>query len=513
MNGITRQPNAQPSYALSGVDPRDEAALALLGHDLRAALSDVIGGLRLMEPAGMDAMLRVQIERVRASGELLARLLEQGLTVMLGEAEPAAAEEITLQRLLTDLDLRWSGRALAMGIGFTMILQPDLPARVRLDRVAVDRILSNLLGNAFKYCDGGRVTCEIGVREARWLTLVVRDDGPGFPASVMTQSLPFRTRPVGMTQAGQGMGLHIAGDLTRTLGGRIALCNLDPVGAEARVDLPLVIAEGSDAAETQVDRVLAGKRVLIADDNPTSQTILHRFVNMLGGEVVLVQDGVETIGRLEMEQFDLLIVDVEMPRLSGLDVIRCLRKMPGATARMPVIAVTAYLLRSNRLAILAAGADDMLSKPLMCPHLLADALRRAFEARQVNTTPSATPRQPDKPLLDEGRLQSLLAMTGPETGRELLDRLMADLSGVERGLVQAGTAPDWAAIRHHSHILISLAGVVGGLRLQDKAQDLNQLAQDETLSMLPGALHGTLSLLDGLIHFVGRVSDDQRLPA
>ena len=512
MNGFARQTNVPDALDLPEVDPRDEAALVLLGHDLRAALSDVIGGLRLMEPARMDPMHRVQMERVRASGEVLARLLEQGLTVMLGEAIPAAAEDIILRRLLTDLDLRWSGRALGMDIRFTMILQPDLPTRVRLDRLAVDRILSNLLGNAFKYCDRGRVTCEIGVRDGEWLTFVVRDDGPGFPASVMEHSLPFRARPVGMTKPGYGMGLHIAVDLSRRLGGSIALCNLDPSGAEARVDLPLVIAEGSDPVEQPVDQVLAGKRVLIADDNPTSQMILHRFVNKLGGEVVLVQDGVETVGRLEMEDFDLLIVDVEMPRLSGLDVIRCLRTMPGGTARMPVIAVTAYLLRSNRMAILAAGADEMLSKPLMCQHVLADAVRRAFEARQANIATAVTLRQPDVPLLDDGSLLRLLEMTGPETGRELLDRLMADLSGVERGLVQAGTAQDWVAIRHHSHVLISLAGVAGGLRLQDRAQNLNQLAQEETLSMLPAAIHSTLALLDGLIHYVSQVSDDRRLP-
>ena len=127
------------SLALPEVDPRDEAALALLGHDLRAALSDVIGGLRLITAHELSAPIRLQFERVRASGELLARLLEQGLTVMLGEAEQAPPENIDLARFLNDIDLRWSGNASEKGLGFALVPGPDLPARIWIDRVALDR--------------------------------------------------------------------------------------------------------------------------------------------------------------------------------------------------------------------------------------------------------------------------------------------------------------------------------------------------------------------------------------
>lgn len=512
MNDFYRQTDPSEAYTLPAVDPQDEAALALLGHDLRAALSDVIGGLRLIEPERLDVLTRVQIERVRASGEVLARLLEQGLTVMLGEAEPATADTINLRRFLTDLDLRWSGRAAELGCGFAMKLRDELPARVRLDRVALDRILSNLIGNALKYCDHGRVVCDVGVQLNGWLCFVVRDDGPGFPEAVLTRQLPFRTRPAGMTQPGTGMGLHIAADLTRRIGGRLMLRNLSPDGAEARMELPLVIVDSPDVPETGGEPLLLGKRVLIADDNLTSQTILSRFVGNLGAEVVVVADGVETVGLLEREVFDLLIVDVEMPRLSGLDVIRCLRGMPGPTARMPVIAVTAYVLRSNRTAILAAGADEMLSKPLLCPHVLSDAVRRAFEVHHEDTLPKQPPRAPLAPTMDDGRLQRLLVMAGPDVADELLDRLLVDLSDVERGLIQASAALDWQGIREHSHVLISLAGTVGGVRLQLRAEELNQLAHKQDRSPLPGLLHEVLTLLDRLIQYVSQVRDDHRSP-
>jgi len=501
------------SHALPEGDPRDQGLLALLGHDLRAALSDVIGGLRLIAPDTLDPATRVQFERVRASGEVLARLLEQGLAVILGEAGPPPSEVINLRRFLTDLDLRWSGRALEMGIGFDLRPTEDLPVMIRVDRVALDRVLSNLLGNAFKYAGRGQVVCEVALLAEDRLGFAVRDNGPGFPASLVGRAVPPQARPAGMAKPGSGMGLRIAADLTRAMGGRMALRNLVPTGAEARVDLPITPIDVPDAADLDdggiaQDPFLSGKRVLIADDNATSQMILSRFTTNLGAEVVVVGDGVETVGRLERESFDLLIVDVEMPRLSGLDVIRRLRAMPGAVARMPVVAVTAYMLRANRQAVMAAGADDMLSKPLLCPHAFAAVVRDVMQG-----TPGATATRPGQvstatsPAMDESRLYKLLDLAGPETGRDLLDRLLIDLSGVERGLVHAGTARDWEAIRDHTHVLISLAGAVGGVRLQHEAEALNHLAHDGDSAALGQRMHDTLTLLDLLIHFVSQVRD------
>jgi len=512
MTGFSFSPSGPDLGGRSDADPRDATTIALLGHDMRAALSEVIGGLRLIRIDALDPPTREQIERARASAEVLARLLEQGLAVMQSDGSPAPEEDIHLRRFLTDLDLRWTGRAQENGLGFAMTLPDDLPRTLRIDRVALDRVLSNLLGNACKYCDHGTVRFEVAHGPQGWLSFRVRDDGPGFPEPLLLRDLPIGSRPAGMKKPGSGMGLPIAADLTARLGGRLALRNLAPQGAEARFDIPVLPMAGPDPdpdpRTVGTDPILSGKRVLIADGNPTSQTILAGFASLLGAEVVVVGDGVETIGRLQRESFDLLVVDIEMPRLSGLDVIRCLRAMPGAGAVMPVIAVTAYLLRSNRTAILAAGADETLAKPLMCPQAFAAAVRSALGRRgwQIGLA-ETSPGPAEPPLMDDQRLPRLLALAGPDIARDLLDRLMSDLSGVERGLVQAGTGPDWEAIRGHTHVLIALAGAVGGLRLQARAEALNQLAHRADRSGLPARLQGVLTLLDGMIQFVSQVRD------
>lgn len=466
--------------APSEVSFRDGAALALFGHNLRAALSDVVGGLRLVAPEALDQLTRIQLDRVRVSAEGLAQLLDRGLAELLGEGPAIQPAHLNLQRFLTDIDLRWSGRALETGTGFALQRAADLPGGLQVDRVTLDRVVSNLLGNAFKYAGRGQVVCEVLRRADGGLQLAVRDDGPGFPHPVPDGLPVFQTRPPGRVQPGSGMGLRIVADLVQRIGGRLTLHNLPQGGAEALVDLPQSLSDPEEPNEDGLGPLLAGRRVLVADDNPTGQMIVSRLLAGLGADVMVVGDGVAAVGRLEREGFDLLIVDVEMPRLSGLDVIRCLRRMPGWAGRMPVIAVTAYGLPSDRRAVLAVGADEVLVKPLLGPHAFANAVRAVMDrAAPPPTTPippAVRPVAVPVSVFGEDRLPRLLEMAGPETGRDLLDRLIGDLQGVRRGLIDASAMPDWPAIRSHSHVLISLAGAVGGLTLQAGAETLNQVA-------------------------------------
>jgi len=514
---MSSAPSLQPVFAHPGFGTPDEAALALLGHDLRAALSDVLGGLRLISPEDLPGPARLQVERVRAAGELLARLLEQGLTVMLGEAEQAPLEVVELRHFLQDIDLRLSGRASEKNLGFALNLGPDLPQRLRIDRVGLERILSNIVGNAIKYCDEGEVTCHVARDPGGGLSITVRDDGPGFPPATLGGSQPAPTRPgrphlSGRSKSGSGMGLRIAKDLTARLGGQLLLRNPDEGGAEVRLILPPQAepeADDGPAADHGHDMtalLLAGKRVLVADDNQTSQAILSSFATKLGGEVVVVDDGVEAIEWLTSDSVDLLIIDIEMPRLSGLEVIRILRAMPGLLAELPIIAATAYTLRSNRDAILAAGANAILAKPLLCANVFAGAVRSVLDGTAFDDS------TPPLPPPSDHRLSHLLEMAGPQVALELLTRLIDDLHGVERGLVQGGAGPHWRLLHEKSHVLISLAGAVGADLLQHRAETLNQLSQHQDPARLSEALSGVMSLLDPLIQHIVQLRDS-RAPA
>ncbi len=495
--------------------PEDEPVLLLFGHDLRAALSDVVGGLRFVDLDSLGSGARLQIERARVSAETLTRLLECGLAEIEGRIGPAEPEYLDLHRFLTDLDLRWSGRALEKGVGFTLHRASDLPSGLLLDRVALDRVLSNLLGNAIKYSGGQPVVCDVKMHGADQLRWTVRDAGPGYPTAILDQNLLLRDRRADALQTGSGLGLFIVADLVHRMGGRLSLHNGPASGAAAQIDLPLTMP--SDADWTTIARqspLLVGKRVLIADDNPTSQTILAGLAKGLGAQVEVVDDGEMALDRLQWGNFDLLVVDVEMPKLSGLDVMRCLRRMPGTIAQIPVIAVTAYGPNAHRKAILAAGANDLMVKPVACPLAFGSVVRRVLASRPQLQPGRASINADAEPglSLDKTRLTRLLDMAGPDSGRDLLERLISDLSSVKRGLIKAvaqpGLPPDWEAVRGHSHVLISLAGAVGAQALQTGAETLNLLADQLNRQVLSNMIDVILGQLDLLIAHVNRTRSD-----
>jgi len=497
----------KPPAAQSAPPVQHRAALALLGHDLRAALSDVIGGLRLIGPEALIGLDRMQFERVRASGEVLARLLEQGLQVMLGEADCVTDEPQNLQvaRFLGDLSQRWAGRAQEKGLTFVLAQAPDLPAVVRVDRVALDRVLSNIIGNAIKFSDLGTVACHVDLRPDGALCFVVTDDGPGFSDHALQHLFTLQGRPDGARKPGSGMGLHIAKDLTHRMGGEVSVRNRTLGGAAVEVMVPVSGGTATDPAHQTGLPDLSQVRVLLAEDSPTQQLLLSRMLVLMGAEVEVVGDGVEAVGRLERERFDLALIDVEMPRLSGLDVIRALRAMPMPVAQMPVIAVTAYVLRANRAAILSAGADTIVSKPVHCPLALGRALESALA--RAPAIRAVTPARHALPDLEEGRFERLLEIAGAEVAPELVARLLDDLQTVEGALVQAMTGPDWLALRAQSHVLVALAGAVGACTLQTQAETMNRLSYVQDKAGLTALAADLMTGLDGLIHFLAGQAD------
>lgn len=488
-----------PEEATAGAVPPGAGASALLAHDLRAALSDVLGGLRLIGPAAVDGETAMQLGRVRAAAEELARLIERGLGALVGDGEGGAdsGQPVALDRLLRDIEMRWSGRARERGLGFSLAAGAGLPAAVALDRIALERILSNLLMNAVNYADCGSVRLSVAVDGTGTLRFTVSDDGPGFPPAVLEGG----GRPQG--RGGTGLGLQITRVMAQRLAGTVQLANRPGGGAEATLAIPRTAWEAAAAAGTGLPEGmpdLAGQRVLVAEDSATGQAVISAMLARLGAVPVIAADGVEAIERLSAEPFAMALIDIEMPRLSGLDVIRRLRALDGPAGRMPVLAVTAYVLRANREAILAAGADGILPKPVHGLDSLGHAIGTAL-ARARAEPPLYAP-SPDRLVLDEDRFGRLIDIAGPGGAQDLLVRLAGDLSAVERGLVRGLSAPDPAAVRAHTHVLIALAGAVGATELQRLAEGLNGAAHrmSEEAMALIGA--DALVQLDHLIHFV-----------
>lgn len=483
-----------PADTRSGPVPTASQRAALLGHDIRNAVSDILGGLALADLTGLDDTSRQQLVRVRSASEQLARLSDEVLALVTGESpgEPHQNSALSLRDFLTDTNDRWSAHVQEKKLRFAIELSDDLPPLIGCDRGALERILANLIGNATKHTQQGEISLSVGMRARETLCLTVRDTGPGFSDEAMALLFEAGGRPVASKTAGSGLGLHIVHDLAEQLGGHIEVGNHSLGGAAVSLLLPRAAWAPGPAQRRDGDHALpdlSDKRVLVAEDNKTNQLLISQMLDTLGARYRITSDGQEALLALEDGPYQLALIDIEMPRLSGLDLIRALRQREtlghsseGDGRALPVLAITAYVLSANREEIYDAGADGILAKPIMSIESFGHAISNVLAKHGDHSLPSLKAEAGFAPLNDL-HLDRLMALAGDANGRELLDRLRQDFETVQTGIQDGLRRPDFALLRARTHVLISLAGAIGADYLQNMAETLNTAAHNKDSSL------------------------------
>ncbi|MCV2882914.1 hybrid sensor histidine kinase/response regulator [Actibacterium sp. XHP0104] len=480
-------------FSQTGSSAQDKRA-ALLGHDIRNAVSDILGGLRLADLSALDEASRLQLARVRSAGEQLARLSDEVLALISGEtaatAEPAHA--LALEEFLEDTSGRWTAHARERDLGFSVETSEDMPSLIGCDRGALERILANLIGNAVKHTAQGEISLSVGMRARETLCLTVRDTGTGFSDDALAMLFEPGGRPKASQTPGTGLGLHIVHDLAEQIGGHVEVGNHSLGGAMVSVLLPRSAWAPGPAQRGQSDAPLpdlSGQRVLVAEDNKTNQLLISQMLDTLGASYRITSDGLEAVRALEQGRYHLALVDIEMPQLSGLDVIRALRAREDrdhGEAALPVLAITAYVLSANREEIYDAGADGILAKPILSLESFGHAISSVL-AKRTTRDQQSLPLPPQQTVLNDLHLDRLLALAGDANGPELLERLTQDFETVQTGIQDGLRRPDYALLRARTHVLISLAGAVGADNLQAMAESLNAAAHNKD-SALAGVI-------------------------
>ena len=438
----------------------------LLAHDIRSAVSDIIGGLRLIDQEGLPHAARAQVDRVQSASELLARLVEALLDEGHHDPEDGTEGVLHLRRFLDDELRRWHGAAHGTGTRVTLDRAEDLPEIVSIDLLHLRRVLANLMSNAMHHAGGGMIVLSAELGVDRVLELAVRDDGPGFPEDLLSD--PFRPAVRG-EGGGSGMGLHIAAAHADVLGGTLTAANRPAGGARVVLTIPERVWSRVAAPSSRLPD-LSGRRILVADDSGTNRTLIRGMLNRMGAECETAADGIAALNWMARERFDLALVDVEMPTLGGIEVIRSerLRQAQGIAPPTAMVAMTAYVLRDNRDAIHEAGADGILSKPLGTIEAFGAAI-----LDYIARGPDGSEWAPEAAApLSAVTLAELLAAAGPEFGGQLLDRLREDLALAEENLQEGVARQDIALIRTQTHILLSLTSAVGALPTQAAARRL-----------------------------------------
>lgn len=480
------------------VDASARHERAMAAHDLRSALQGVIGGISMLDTPELAPAQREQCRRVAAAADNVARMVD----VLLGE--PSAPDRsVELAALFDLLSRRWSGEARERGLRLRAGIAPDVCGTIGADFTSLARALGNLISNATRHAGKGDVELLALRTPDGGAELRVLDNGPGLSQDAIDRALRPGRGPARTDGYGHGLGLHIVRSLCAEMGGTFGLSNRPAGGLQASLAFPAEIcfpATGAPQPSPETD--LSRLRILLAEDNPTNQIVAVQMLRALNAQVTLCADGVEALERFESEEFDLIVVDIEMPRMTGLDVIRAIRARSDGREGAPIVALTAYAMREHRERIAAAGANGLISKPILDVASLGAALRAHVDpARLLPDRVEPAARPDDAPIADLEVYEALCATIGADMMAELLDKVVADLGMARRDMADALPALERKSIRAASHILISVAGAIGATRLQSCARNVNFIAHGDEDEVLAPEVRRCIAEIDAAVRF------------
>lgn len=478
---------------------------ALLAHDLRNGLQGILGGIAAVEGAALPRDVREQLEQVGAAAEAVTSLLYLALGDLPGKGEPLLGVDfhrVDVRGMLDFKRRRWTAEARRKDLSLRVVSEADTPTRLDVDLMAMYRIIGNLLGNAIRHCVAGGVELVASGTPDGGFLARISDSGPGVSEETLARTLADVPALIDPATATHGLGLHVARQLASRIGATLTLRNRATGGFEATVELPPESCAHDAPLAPEPDADLAGARILLAEDNPTNQMVATQMLRALRANVTVTSDGAEALEAFEAGEFDLVVLDIEMPRVSGLDVIRRIRARGDARASVPIVALTAYALREHQERIAKAGANGLISKPINGIAALGRALAAHLPRPRNPRTGAAAPAS--DPVVDPAIYAALGQAIGPDLMAELLEKVVADLSAAGAELEAARDPVDLRAIRGASHILISVAGAIGAVGLQSLSRALNGVAQEA--KPLAEPLAACLAEIDAVLDFLA----DQR---
>ncbi|WP_300528207.1 ATP-binding protein [Maricaulis sp.] len=369
--------------------------LAQMSHEIRTPLNGVLGMAAALDATKLDDDQKRMVTTISASGDLLLAVVNDVLDLSKIEADQVGLEEIdmSVEQILNWVDSAFRPAAVAKGLKLDVKIEEQARGWYKGDPTRMRQILSNLVSNAIKFTDEGGVTARARVLSKRasgehLLELSVSDTGVGIPTDRLAAIFdPFEQADASTTRThgGTGLGLAISKRLADMMGGKVTVTSFEGEGSTFTVTLKLPQGEAPVVHKERKLQVVEGRRrlrVLVVDDVSTNRLVLESLLAQCDVDTVSAGSGQEAINITSKEGFDLILMDVQMPDMDGIETTKRIRSREAAKAMSPtpIIACTANVMPEQINAYLAAGLDRHLPKPVRKPDL--EALIESYRAPQ-----------------------------------------------------------------------------------------------------------------------------------
>ncbi|MDZ4374500.1 MAG: ATP-binding protein [Phenylobacterium sp.] len=387
---------ARAQRSAEAANEAKSAFLAMVSHELRTPLNGVLGMARALQRTMLDPKQQGQVETILRSGDSLLAILNDVLDISKIEAgrmdlDVAVFDLRALGEQTVEL---WAEAATARRLSLIFDVAPGLPAHVLGDETRVRQILVNLVSNALKFTEHGQVRLGLapapGADGDGGVEITVTDTGIGMtPEQVGELFRPFAQADAATTKryGGTGLGLSICRKLAVMMGGEITVESEAGRGSTFRVWLPLPEAEAGAVAEAEAG-ALPPLRILVADDNPINQAVARAVLEAAGAIVETAAEGEEALSQLRVSAFDVVLMDVHMPTMDGIEAVGRIRDGQAGRADVPVIALTADAMAGEEARLRALGFDGLQHKPVN-PAALIGAIGLALATQSARSREGA----------------------------------------------------------------------------------------------------------------------------
>lgn len=452
--------------------------ISTISHELRTPLNGIVGLSRILLDTDLTAEQQKYLKTIHVSAVTLGNIFNDIIDMDKIERRKVQLDNqpIDFTGFLADLENLSGLQAQQKGLRFVLEPALPLPHKVITDGTRLRQIIWNLISNAVKFTQKGQVTVRVSY-ENSMLRFEVEDSGIGIPQNeqdkIFAMYYQVKDSHGGKPATGTGIGLAVSRRLAKNMGGDITVSSHPGKGSvfTLTVQAPRV-AEEIDSTSDDDDMPLPALHVLLVEDIELNVIVARSVLEKMGNSVDVAMTGQEALDMFKLGEYDLVLLDIQLPDMTGLDISRKLTSQFDASELPPLVALTANVLK-DKAEYLAAGMDDVLSKPLSVPALTA-MIKKFWDSRSNHEERIVSLEQHSKQnaLLDVAMLEQYMELVGPKLitdGLAVFEKMMPGyLSVLDSNL----TARDQKGIVEEGHKIKGAAGSIGLRHLQQVAQQI-----------------------------------------